>query len=53
MSKKAKQKIGEKMKGWKKIGKVVRPQKSLVIVDGQGNVLARKIGKKLKRGDKK
>ena len=30
-------------KGWMKIGKVERPQKSLVIVDGKGNVLARKI----------
>ncbi len=30
-------------KGWKKIGLVERPKKSLVIVDGKGNVLARKI----------
>ncbi len=39
-------------KGWKKIGKVERPQKALVIVDGKGNVLARKIrsiGKKVKK----
>ena len=30
-------------KGWKKIGMVERPKKSLVVVDGKGNVLARKI----------
>lgn len=37
------------MKGWKKIGQVARPLKSLVIVDGKGNILARKIkGKKVK-----
>jgi hypothetical protein len=39
-------------KGWIRIGKVERPQKSLVIVDGKGNVLARKIrikAKKVKR----
>lgn len=39
-------------KGWKKIGQVKRPQKSFVIVDGRGNILARKIRsvkKKVKR----
>jgi hypothetical protein len=39
-------------KGWIRIGKVERPQKALVIVDGKGNVLARKIrikAKKVKR----
>ena len=30
-------------KGWNKIGKVERPQKSLVIVDGKGNVMAKKL----------
>jgi hypothetical protein len=30
-------------KGWNKIGKVERPQKSLVIVDGKGNVMARQL----------
>jgi hypothetical protein len=34
-------------KGWNKIGKVARPQKSLVIVDGQGNVMAKKISLKI------
>ena len=36
-------------KGWIKIGKVERPQKSFVIVDGKGNVLARKIGVKARK----
>jgi hypothetical protein len=30
-------------KGWNKIGEVVRPQKSLVIVDGKGNIMAFKL----------
>ncbi len=30
-------------KGWKKIGKVERPAKSLVFVDRSGNVLSRSI----------
>ena len=43
--------VGENMKnkGWKIIGKVARPQKSLVIVDGKGNILARKLKKKPKK----
>ncbi len=40
-------------KDWKKIGKVERPQKSLVIVDGKGNVLARKIKAGIKKSVKK
>ncbi len=40
-------------KEWKKIGKVERPQKSLVIVDGKGNVLARKIAGIRKKSVKK
>ena len=36
-------------KGWKKIGQVKRPQGSLVIVDGKGNVFARKTGNKVKK----
>ena len=43
-------------KGWKKIGKVERPKKSLVVVDGKGNVLARKIsgtGKAIKSAKSK
>ncbi len=43
-------------KGWKKIGMVERPKKSLVVVDGKGNVLARKIsgaGKAIKNAKNK
>ena len=35
-------------KGWKKIGKVKRPERSLVFVDKKGNVMAMAIPKKKK-----
>ncbi len=36
-------------KEWKKIGKVERPQRSLVVVDGRGNVMARRIRPRRRR----